>query len=730
MEFRNIVTALALSFTLMACGGSEESTPDTTTPDTTTPDTTTPDTTTPDTTTPDTTTPDTTTPDTTTPDTTTPDTTTPDTTTPDTTTPDTTTPDTTTPDTTTPEELISLSLNGESVITLEVHNQYDELGAVSESNLNGELSVQISGTVDITAVGTYVITYSVTDSAEKITTTTREIMVVDTTKPFITLMGDSAVIVGYKSLYEEQGATVSDNYDEDVIVVIEGDVDTDTLGDYNVTYSAEDSSGNTIIITRVVSVSDIEAPVLNIENNNINIMIGDNIVLPSATAIDDIDGDISDSVVMSALPDTSVAGEYEVTFSSTDSSLNVSEQTLVIIITAPDYQFTFKDSDLRLMEGDYSHRFYFVMDDTQNFERNMSVTISDASTATEGDDFTIAVKSFTLDANVVDGFIEIEVIDDSIYEGDEEIVLTFTNDDNEQSFDYTIHIDDRTVAPIVEEEMHLTPFSPNAEIIDDELIILSKTSIEKRTLTMFSDTVYSSSSAWINGVSSSEVIGDGFSYLTKSSSYYDEYYSDSFIYDREIYVISRNQLLHFDRELNTYTLLSQSPYIMDWSSQVTVIGTKAYFIASNGSNKAQTYDFVSGNWSVLADFPSSHYTITAAVDNVLYVFRGSYAYKYDSIGDTWVTLNSASYIKGSFLKAYTLDKKVYIPTYDTSGLTNTTNIVVYDTVLDSWSSIDVGIAQRNYKDLVTYKGFTYLIGGRDSSGDTSYIVKYYIGTDL
>lgn len=45
MEFRNKVTAVALSLSLMACGGSGEARPDTTTPVTTTPVTTTPDTT-------------------------------------------------------------------------------------------------------------------------------------------------------------------------------------------------------------------------------------------------------------------------------------------------------------------------------------------------------------------------------------------------------------------------------------------------------------------------------------------------------------------------------------------------------------------------------------------------------------------------------------------------------------------------------------------------------------
>lgn len=54
MEFRNKVTAVALSFSLMACGGGGggETAADTTVPDTTVPDTTVPDTTEPDTTEP------------------------------------------------------------------------------------------------------------------------------------------------------------------------------------------------------------------------------------------------------------------------------------------------------------------------------------------------------------------------------------------------------------------------------------------------------------------------------------------------------------------------------------------------------------------------------------------------------------------------------------------------------------------------------------------------------
>jgi len=76
-----------------------------------------------------------------------------------------------------------------------------------------------------------------------------------------------------------------------------------------------------------------------------------------------------------------------------------------------------------------------------------------------------------------------------------------------------------------------------------------------------------------------------------------------------------------------------------------------------------------------------------------------------------------------------VSKKVYIPNTDDSMLIATTPIDIYDSELDSWSRIELDTPQRKYNDVVSYKGFIYLVGGLSvtSSDRLSDVIKYYIG---
>ena len=72
----------------------------------------------------------------------------------------------------------------------------------------------------------------------------------DDTPPTITLTGDSTVQLRVGETYTETGATASDDFDGSVNVTIGGSVDTRIAGTYELTYDAEDASGNDA--TRVV----------------------------------------------------------------------------------------------------------------------------------------------------------------------------------------------------------------------------------------------------------------------------------------------------------------------------------------------------------------------------------------------------------------------------------------------------------------------------------------------
>jgi serralysin len=161
-------------------------------------------------------------------------------------------------DTPTPPDTVFpvLTVLGDNPATVELGATYTDAGATSD----GGETVTSSGTVDTNTVGSYIITYSATDSAGNVGTATRTVNVVDTTAPVITVTGDDPATVELGGTYTDAGATATDL--DTVTVTSSSDVDTDTVGSYTVTYTATDASGNAATASRTVNVVDTTAPVI------------------------------------------------------------------------------------------------------------------------------------------------------------------------------------------------------------------------------------------------------------------------------------------------------------------------------------------------------------------------------------------------------------------------------------------------------------------------------------
>ena len=82
----------------------------------------------------------------------------------------------------------------------------------------------------------------------------------DTEKPVITLIGEDNVTVQLGGTYEELGATATDNVDGNITkdeITVTGEVDTNTVGTYTVTYAVSDAAGNAAVeVTRTVTIID------------------------------------------------------------------------------------------------------------------------------------------------------------------------------------------------------------------------------------------------------------------------------------------------------------------------------------------------------------------------------------------------------------------------------------------------------------------------------------------
>lgn len=180
-------------------------------------------------------------------------------------------------------------------------------------------SVEVTqeGTVDFTTLGSYEITY--TASYEDITATaTRTIVVQDTLPPVITLNGATSCYVSPGYSYAEEGFIAEDNYDGNVTAQVVRTDESDA-----VTYTAVDSSGNTSEVTRTIIYKDIIAPVLSLTNGEtVNISYGSTFSDPGYSAIDDVDGDITASVIIEGTVNTNQLGEQTLRYRITDSSGN------------------------------------------------------------------------------------------------------------------------------------------------------------------------------------------------------------------------------------------------------------------------------------------------------------------------------------------------------------------------------------------------------------------------
>jgi len=156
---------------------------------------------------------------------------------------------------------------------------------------------------------------------------------IDNTPPVITISGDNPLKIAVGDNFSDLGATAIDDIDGEVVVTSIGTVDTSTIGDYNITYTAIDNAGNEANAIRVVQVIDNIPPVITISGDNpLEVTQGDTFSDPGATATDNIDGEVAVTPIGSV--DMSVVGDYNITYTATDSAGNEANTTRVVTVLA------------------------------------------------------------------------------------------------------------------------------------------------------------------------------------------------------------------------------------------------------------------------------------------------------------------------------------------------------------------------------------------------------------
>ncbi len=245
------------------------------------------------------------------------------------------------PDTTAPV----ITILGTNPLTIEGGSLYIDAGATALDNVNGNLTssiVTVNGVI-ATSTGSYTVTYDVSDGAgNPATQGVRNVTVVDTTAPVLTVNGTNPLTLHIGDTYTELGATATDAVDQAVVVVVGGDIVTTTAtSTFVVSYTASDASGNPAIpVSRTVYVVDIAVPIITIVGSStVDVEYGSVYTDAGATALDDADGDISANIVTSGSVNTSALGAYTLSYDVSDSSGNAAITTNrtvnVVDTTAP-----------------------------------------------------------------------------------------------------------------------------------------------------------------------------------------------------------------------------------------------------------------------------------------------------------------------------------------------------------------------------------------------------------
>lgn len=607
----------------------------------------------------------------------------------------------------------SIILNGNATILLDFGSPYIELGATANDDIDGAIAVTISGIVVTNIIGVYSVTYTAVDSAGNTSSVTRTISVVDNVAPSISLNGNSIIELDFGSPYIELGATAIDNADTNLSITTSGAVNINNIGSYEITYSVTDSSGNSNSAIRTINVVDNLAPSISL-NGEASLIIYVNSIYTElgAVAIDNVDGNITPTI--SGNVNVNAIGTYQLTYSATDSNGNSGSEIREVQVIAPDYNFTLNDTDLTLWEGTYTHRFYFSFDQIEPVRKLLNISIASTSTATSTVDFELITTSLDEPENSEGSYIELNIIDDIISEGDEFIDLLIQDEDGNLITNIQILLDDQTSDIIDHNNLSGSHFAPSVSTIGDNLFITSSNRIERYDL--ISETT-TGNAAFFPGIESN--------------------YSDAVTYEGDIYIFTSGKLYLLDQENFEYILISDAPFYLEWTSEIQLINNELYVyggrdISGNQFDDLLIYNFNNQLWRTGGYTRGLGYGAASAISgNNLYIFGGSGSSVDIDIFDT--TLNSwsslpSSFIVGSFSSAVSLGQFIYVTSIRGAGIDEDSEVMRLNTLDSTIDIFTINTPARNYRDSFIYKGRIYLVGGTSTSELSSqFIVSYYLG---
>lgn len=206
-------------------------------------------------------------------------------------------------------------------------------------NVDGDVSdfITFDRGLDTSVLGEQVIHATVEDNAGNKAEKDFTFNVGDTLAPEMNLKNDN-ITVNYGDGFDINNyVEVKDNYDVNPTITVEGNVDTRNMTDVQpIKVTATDSSGNQTSNDYEVRVADIAGPVITLKSDTVDVKYGTSFDAKSnlASAIDNLDGDVTGKVEVTGTVNTNKAGAYRVYYRVTDNAGNRSETSAKINVSA------------------------------------------------------------------------------------------------------------------------------------------------------------------------------------------------------------------------------------------------------------------------------------------------------------------------------------------------------------------------------------------------------------
>lgn len=217
---------------------------------------------------------------------------------------------------------------------------YDAIDGDVTSSIN---LISDDYTANNQTLGTYTVVFEVSDSSGNSSQIDITVELVDVLKPVFSNIGIIQAV--YPNVYTDEDIrlmlSASDNYDGDIsqnIILISDDytANASITGTYNMTFEVTDSSGNTETYTQWIEVVDNEGPIIGgISNITVGYdhYVSETEVKANLTFNDNYD-DVEDLELVlendTYTPNRFTLGSYEMEFSITDSSGNVTTKIILI----------------------------------------------------------------------------------------------------------------------------------------------------------------------------------------------------------------------------------------------------------------------------------------------------------------------------------------------------------------------------------------------------------------